>query len=105
MPDGNAPAIDSVSPGCRAHPRIMIVADAIVVLSASVMDTSMSVTGIAGPPAVNVAVASAPPPLELLASRSSAGGKAAPELLVILMNALASGLQSCPSNTIISICF
>jgi hypothetical protein len=35
--------------------------------------TSLSVTDFAGPPAVYVAVASAPPALELLASRSSEG--------------------------------
>ena len=47
----------------------------------------MSVTDIAGPPAVYVAVASAPPPVELLASRSSAGG-AAIRLAMTSMNAV-----------------
>jgi hypothetical protein len=54
MPGGNGPAI-SASPDCRFI-SIVIVADWIVVLSASVMETSVSATGMSGPPRVNVAV-------------------------------------------------
>ena len=53
MPGGNAPAISS-SPDSRLI-AIVIVADWIVVLSGSVMETSVSATGIAGPLVVNVA--------------------------------------------------
>ena len=52
MPGGNAPA-KSASPDCRLT-AIVIVADWIVVLSGSVMETSVSATGITGPPVVNV---------------------------------------------------
>ena len=55
MPAGSDPVIVSTSSGCRLMP-IVIVADAMVVLSASVMESSMSAIGIAGPPLVNVAV-------------------------------------------------
>jgi hypothetical protein len=54
MPGGNAPAM-SASPDCRLM-SIVILADWIVVLSGSVMETSVSATGIASPPLVNVAV-------------------------------------------------
>ena len=54
MPGGNAPAI-STSNDCRLI-AIVILADWIVVLSGSVMETSVSATDIAGPPLVKVAV-------------------------------------------------
>ena len=54
MPGGNAPAI-STSNDCRLI-AIWILADWIVVLSGSVMETSVSATDIPGPPLVNVAV-------------------------------------------------
>jgi hypothetical protein len=45
----------AASPDCRLM-SIVIRADWIVVLSGSVMETSVSATGIASPPLVNVAV-------------------------------------------------
>ena len=54
MTPGNDPAIDSMSPGRRLTP-IVIVAERMVTLLASVMETSTSATGLAGPPLVNVA--------------------------------------------------
>jgi hypothetical protein len=54
MPGGNAHA-ESSSPDCRLI-AIVILADWIVVLSGSVMETSVSATDIAGPLVVNVAV-------------------------------------------------
>jgi hypothetical protein len=55
MPVGNVPAMESRSSGCRLIP-IVILADWIVVLSASVMETSVSAIGMPGPPPVAVAV-------------------------------------------------
>jgi hypothetical protein len=55
MPVGSDPTIESASPSCRLIP-IVILAEEIVVLSASVMETSVSATGLDGPPTVNVAL-------------------------------------------------
>jgi len=85
-----------MSPRFRAHPSIVIVADWIVVLPGWVIRTSLSVTDIAGPPAVYVAVASAPLPVVSLASRSRAGG-AAIGFDVISMKAVPFLLQLWPS--------
>ena len=96
MPPGSDPATERRSPGFRLNPSILIVADSIVVVSA-VMKTSMSVTDIAGPPAVYVAAASAPSPEELLASRSSPGG-ATVRFVVTSMKDVLFLLQDLPSK-------
>ena len=52
MPAGSVPEIDSVSPLGWFQFWILMVADAIVVLSASVIETSTSAIDVPGPPAV-----------------------------------------------------
>jgi len=54
MPAGSVPNTDSVSPAGWFQLRMVIVADAMVVASASVIDTSTSAIGVPGPvPVVN----------------------------------------------------